>query len=386
MALGFLGDMLSRKVMLPSVILLILLGILVGPIFGSEIGFDPSSLQDVITYLAPLTLIFIAFDSGAHMNISEVVEKSRRAVLLSILGFLLSACVIAVFLHFTFSLRWAYSFLLASAWGGVNTATVIAVSKHLRIGEDTLTTLTISSIVDDAIVLVAALTIINYIWLGGMGAVEISLALITNISISFFIGVVVGVTWLSVLHVSGKGGYTYTFTLAAVLLVYSVTELLGGTGAIAVFLFGLILGNAEPICNALRMKVDAYQLSTFQSSMIRFHSELTFILVTFFFTFIGLTYVFTGLFVLFLGLIISILLHATRFVAVAISTWRSSMASDRSIVGFVVGKGAASAAVSTLPIALGLPNTDLFLGIAINVILITNVVSIILPMIAARSS
>ena len=386
MALSFLGDMLSRKVMLPSVILLILLGMLVGPIFGSTIGFDRSSLEGVIVYLAPLTLIFIAFDSGTHMNISEVVEKSRRAVLLSILGFLLSACVIAVFLHFTFSLRWAYSFLLASAWGGVSTATVVAVAKYLRIGEDTVTTLTIASLVDDAIVLVSALTIIDYIFLGGMGAVDISLTLVRNISISFFIGVVVGIMWLSVLHVSGKGGYTYTFTLAAVLLVYSVTEILKGTGAIAVFLFGLILGNAEPICNALKMKVDAYQLSTFKSSMIRFHSELTFILVTFFFTFIGLTYVFTGTFVLFLGLIISILLHATRFVAVAISTWRSPMASDRSIMGFVVGKGAASAIVSTLPYALGLPNTDIFAGIAINVILFTNIISIILPIIAARSS
>ena len=370
--------------MLPSAILLIALGILCGPLFGQALGFERSSLIEIVPFLAPLTLAFIAFDAGAHMNIHEVMEQSRRAFVLSILGFLLTASVMGVFMHVVLSLRWAFSFLLSSSWGGVSTATVVAVSRHLAINGKTATTLTISSLIDDVIVLVSALTILNYMTIHGTGLDDISLALARNVSISIFIGVIFGIAWLNILYISGTGGYTYTFTLAAVLLLYSGTELLGGTGAIAVFLFGLILGNFRSISKSLKMKVDIERLSRLRNSVVKFHAELTFIVVTFFFTFIGLIYVFSGVVDLVIGLVISLLIHGTRYVAVKIGTWRSPLSRDLPVIGLIVGKGAAAATMSTLPLAYGLPNTAILTSIALNVILFTNIVSIILPFIASR--
>jgi cell volume regulation protein A len=384
MALSFLGDLLSRKVMLPSVILLIALGILFGPVLGPVLGLDRSSLVEVVPFLAPLTLVFIAFNAGAHMNIHEVMEQSRRAIVLSVLGFLLSTIIVGIFLHFAFSLRWAYSLLLSSAWGGVNTATVVAIGKHLRISGKTITTLTVSSLFDDIIVLISALTILSYITVGGTGVDDISLALVRNICVSVFLGAIIGVAWLNILYLSRKGEYTFTFTLAALLLLYSLTEMLGGTGAIAVFLFGLILGNSRSLCRSLKLEVDVDQLSRLKDSIMKFHSELTFIVVTFFFTFIGLIYVFTGVFDVVLGLVISLLLHGARYIAVKLGTWRSSLASDLPAIGLIVGKGAASAAMSTLPLAYGLPNTAMFSSIALNVILFTNIISIILPLLVSH--
>ncbi|UCG37054.1 MAG: cation:proton antiporter, partial [Candidatus Bathyarchaeota archaeon] len=288
MALSFLGDILSRKIMVPSVILLVVLGIVFGPVLGPVLGLSRSSLVELIPFLAPLTLVFIAFNAGAHMNIREVMEQSRRAVILSILGFLLSTAIVGVFLHFAFSIRWAYSFLLSSAWGGLSTATVVAVGKHLRISGKTITTLTVASLIDDIIVLVSALTILSYLTIGRTGFDDISLALIRNICVSLFLGAIIGIAWLNILYMSRKGEYTFTFTLAALLLLYSLTEMLEGTGVIAVFLFGLILGNSTALCKSLKLKVDADQLSRLKDSIMKFHSELTFIAVTFFFTFIGL--------------------------------------------------------------------------------------------------
>jgi cell volume regulation protein A len=384
LALSFLGDMLSRKVMLPSVILLIILGLLCGPLFGPLLGLDRGSLVEVLPLLASLTLIFVVFDAGAHMNIRDVMLQSSRAIVLSVLGFILSTIIIGIFLHFAFSLRWAYSLLLSSAWGGVNTATLVAVSRHLRITGKTLATLTISSLIDDVLVLVTALTILSYMTVGATGFDDISLALIRNICVSVFVGVIVGIAWLNILHLSGRGEYTFTFTLAAIFLLYSITELLGGTGAIAVFLFGLILGNSRSLCESLKMRVDIGQLSRLKESIVKFHSELTFILVAFFFTFIGLIYVFTGIFDLIIGLVISLLLHGIRYVTVRLGAWRSDLAADLPAVGLIVGKGAASAAVSILPLAYGLPNTTMFTSIALNVILFTNILSVLLPFLASR--
>ncbi len=383
MALSFIGDMVSRRALLPNVILLIFTGILCGPVLNL---FDVAALAVVIPFLAPLTIAFIGFDSGIHTEFSKVMEQGWRAMLLSVLGFVLGTVFVGVFLHYAFGLRWAYAFLLSSAWGGVSTATVTAVCKHLKIAESTCATLTMSSLIDDLIVLVSALTILNYITLGGMGVLEVSLELVRNVSISFFLGLAIGILWLNILYYSRKGDYTYTFTLAAVLLVYSATEMLGGTGGIAIFLFGLILGNSRSLARLFKMKVDFKQLVELKTLIGKFHSELTFILSTFFFIFIGLLYVYTGIFELLLGLIISLLLHATRLITVKIATWRSSLAADFPTIGLIVGKGAAATAVSALPLAYNLPNADQLSSIALNVILLTNVISIILPVLVAKSS
>ncbi len=295
----------------------------------------------------------------------------------------MTTITVAIFLHFAFSLRWGYSLLLSSAWGGVNTTTVVAVGRHLRIRGETITTLTISSLIDDIIVLVAALTILNYMT-GEVTGFDISLVLIGNICVSIFLGAIIGLAWLNILYLSQKGEYTFTFTLAAMFLLYSLTEMLSGTGAIAVFLFGLILGNSESLCGSLMSNVDVDELSRLKEAIMKLHSELTFIVVTFFFTCIGLIYVFTSVFDVFLGLVISLLLHGTRYVAVRLGTWRSPLASDLPTVGLIVGKGAASATMSTLPLAYGLPNTKIFSSIALNVILFTNIISIILPFLVSR--
>lgn len=383
MALSFIGNLISRRALLPNVILLIILGILCGPVFNF---FDVESLATVVPFVIPLTIAFIGFDSGMHMDISFMMAQSRRALLLSILGFLVSTTLVGLFLRFAFNLRWAYAFLLSSAWGGVSSATVTAVCRHLQFSEKTHATLSISSLFDDLIVLISALTILNYIVLGGMDVYTISIELVRNVSISFFLGVVVGIMWLNVLWFSRKGDYTFTFTLAAILLVYSVTEMLGGTGGIAIFLFGLVLGNSESLARLFKMKVDFKKFTVLKTVMGKFHSELTFIISTFFFVFIGLFYVYTGILTLFFGLLISLLLHAARLISVKAATWRSSLASDFPTIGFIVGKGAAATAVSALPLAYGLPNADLLSSIALNVILLTNIISILLPVLIARSS
>jgi cell volume regulation protein A len=383
LALGFLGDMLARRIMLPSVIFLIILGIIFGPVFGPTIGLDRLSLIGVLPILAPLTLAFIAFDTGINMDISRVISESKRSLIFSTLGFLFATITVGVFVRYAFALDWAYSFMLASAWGGVNTTTITAIGRHLRVREETLSTLILSSLIDDIIVLVTALTILNSITLGGLAFEELSVALVSNVAISFFLGVIAGIVWLNIFYVS-ESEYAYTFTLAAVLSVYSLTEVLGGTGAIAIFIIALILGNSESFCQTLRMKVDLLQLEQLKNSIRNFHSELTFILVTFFFTFVGLIYVFTGVLDLVLGVIVSLLIHLTRYASVWVGSWRSSIREDLPAVGLIVGKGAASVAMSTLPLAYALSSGEFIAGVALNVILFTNLFSIILPFIAKK--
>jgi len=381
MILSFIGEVVSRRVLLPSVILLIVLGIICGPALHL---FEYDALVAFVPFIAPLTIAFIGFEAGMKMDIYEVMEQSKRAFLLSILGFVFGTVTVGFFLHYFLGVEWSYAFLMASAWGGVSTATVDTVCKHLRLSEKTRTTLIMTSLADDSIVLISTLTILNYILLGEIGIRESILILASNICTSIFIGVLAGLAWINLVYLTRKAEYTYTFILAAILFVYSITEILGGTGGIAIFIFGLMLGNFRSVTSALKLRMNKKELSAVVVQIENFHSQLTFIIRSFFFTFIGLIYVFTGIVELLLGLAVSIVLHLTRFLAVKIGTFRSPLASDLPAIGFIVGKGVASAAMSTLPLAYNLPNASFLASTALNVILFINVISIVLPFLLSK--
>lgn len=382
MALGFIGDAVSRKILLPSVIMLMILGIIFGPILNL---FPYDFLIAAVPYVASLTLAFISFEAGMSMDIYKVIRQSRRAALLSVLGFVLSMIAVGSLLKFALGVRWALALLIASAWSGMNIAIVDAVCKYIKVREETYTTLTMISLVDDPIVFITTLTILNYILLRGLGPIDILITLSSNISKSIFLGTTIGLVWLKVLHLLRRGEYTYTFTLAAILFVYSLTEFLGGTGVIAVFLFGLVIGNFSPVVKVLKLKISVNELSKLQGLMEKFHSEITFMLRSFFFTFIGLIYVFTGFLELFLALACCFLLHVTKYVAAKIGTQKSSMASDLPVMGFIVGQGAASAAMSMLPIVYNLEYATInIVSLALSVILINNLTSTALPYFSAK--
>jgi cell volume regulation protein A len=303
---------------------------------------------------------------------------------LAVFGFLLSALAVGTLLHFALGIRWAYSLLMASAWSGVNIAVVSTIFKYVKVQKETRSTFTLISLLDDPIVLVSTLTILNYILLGQTSAQEIAVSLSSNIAIAVLLGIGLGLLWLNVLYFFRNQEYTYTFTLAAIFGVYVLTETLGGTGIIAIFVFALLIGNYETAISVLRLKLSLDELSKLKNSMQRFHSELAFMVRSFFFTFVGLIYAFTGVTELLIGLGCVALLHVTRYVTVKIMTFKSAMSSDLPVIGFIIGKGAAAAAMSTLPIAYNLPYAQTFTSIALNVILISNITSIVLPFLGAK--
>jgi cell volume regulation protein A len=381
MVLGFIGDALSRKVLLPSVLMLMVLGIIFGPLLKL---FPQDLLMGAIPYVAPLTIAFMSFEAGLSTDIFTVLGQSKRAVPLAVFGFIFSALAVGALLHFALGIRWAYSLLMASAWGGVNIAVVSTIFNYVKVQKETRSAFTLISLIDDPIVLVSTLTILNYILLGQTNVQEIAVRLSSNIATSVLLGVGIGLLWLNVLYFFRRQEYTYTFTLGAIFVVYALTETLGGTGIIAIFVFALLIGNYETAISTFRLRISADELSKLKSSIQKFHSELAFMVRSFFFAFIGLIYVYAGLPELLIALGCVATLHVTRFVTVKTMIYKSPMSSDLPIIGFIIGKGAAAAAMSTLPLAYNLPYAQTFTSIALSVILISNITSIALPFAGAK--
>jgi cell volume regulation protein A len=162
------------------------------------------------------------------------------------------------------------------------------------------------------------------------------------------LGIVIGISWLSMLKRIVKASYSYMLTLGIALLAYALSEFLGGSGALCSLLFGIMLGNEKEIYGILRMKKPSNQVV--DAGLKRFESEIAFLLRAFFFVYIGLIVTAPNLTTVVIGIALALTLLLIRIGVVHVATIRSELIQERAIMSALLTRGLASAVLATLPL------------------------------------
>jgi len=378
--MGFLGNYLFKRTGLPDMLFLIVLGI----IFGSVLGvFDPSSIMGLSPYIAALSIVIILFDGGLRMNIHEIFSESPRAVLLASVGFVLALVTLALFAHYAMGLPPLYGVLFGAIYGGGGSCVaVLPLVRRLRISNRCETVLSLESVMDDVLCAVGSLVVISIIMTGAVDSVIIARDVASQFSIGIAIGVTSGVVWLSVLRKVAEEPYAYMLTLAVVFFAYSASEYLGGNGALASLLFGIVLGNERVISRFLRSEKTRNVIV--DAGLKRFQEEIAFFIRSFFFVYLGLIAVGIDVNSVFWGVILSFLLLVIRYIAVRLATIRNPLSEKRSIMSVVLTRGLVAAILATLPMQYGLLYADLYLNITLVVIISTAIFSTVGVLLLSR--
>jgi len=347
--IGFLGNYLFERKGFPDMLLLIVLGMLFGPVFGLV---DATSIMGLAPYLAALALVFILFDGGMAMNIYRVFAESPRAVILAIIGFALSVIATTLFMAYIVippDVPILYSILFGTIFGGSSSVAVISLASRIKVSEKCSTILSLESALTDIFCIVFSLVVIDIILKGAVDLTAVGQSIASRFSIGIVLGIIFGLIWLSILKRIAKASYVYILTLAVVLLAYSLSEFLGGSGSLCSLLFGIMLGNEKEIYKILRMERPPDMVV--DVGLKRFESEVAFLLRTFFFVYIGLIVSISNITIVLAGIILSLILLLVRFGAVALTTVRSSeLIKERSIMSIILTRGLAAAVLATLPL------------------------------------
>lgn len=345
--IGFLSNYLFERTGFPDMMLLIILGILIGPITGL---ISADSIISLAPYLAALALVFILFDGGMAMNIYRVFSESPRATILAIVGFTLNVFVTSLFMMYIVipTAPPLYSVLFGTIFGGSSSIVVISLASRIKISEKCSTILSLESALTDILCIVFSLIIIEIILEGTVDLTTIGQSIASRFSIGAVLGVVFGFVWMSVLRRVSKATYAYMLTLAVVLLAYAFSEFLGGSGSLCSLLFGIMLGNEKEIYKMLKMERPSNM--AVDGGLKRFESEIAFLLRTFFFVYIGLIGTIGDITIIVVGVILSLLLLATRYGAVSLATVRSSLTEEKKIMTVMLTRGLAAAVLATLPL------------------------------------
>ena len=89
MILGFFGNFIFNRTQIPSIVWLLLFGLVIGFVFNVR-NIDPSLIMTVSKFFAAVAIVIILFDGGINTDLYQLFRGAPRGLLLSISAFVLS--------------------------------------------------------------------------------------------------------------------------------------------------------------------------------------------------------------------------------------------------------------------------------------------------------
>lgn len=234
--------------------LLLFLG--VGMLFGSDgLGIQFSS-PDVAQFIGMLALSIILFSGGMDTKFSEVKPIAPQGVVLATVGVLLTTFVTGGFIYFLSTLATGReildlpeSMLLAAVMSSTDSASVFSIlrSKGVHLKQRLRPTLELESGSNDPMAYMLTLLIIAYIQVGGMNLQDAALSLLIQLSVGAFAGYLFGklaVYIINNINIDNESLYPILL-LTTAFFTFAATTLFKGNGYLAVYIAGLIVGNAK---------------------------------------------------------------------------------------------------------------------------------------------
>lgn len=374
---GFLSEFIFKKTYIPDVLFLIILGIIIGPHFLNYIPLEEIKL------LAPIfttfALLFLLFDGAFSIDLSTFTRGLASSFFITSFNFLISAVVIfLIMLLFGFSPL--TSLLLGLILGGISSAFVIPLLNQLNIVGSAYTILALESALTDVFSIVSALTVMQVMTLNTFNLQETLTNLTSLFAIAGAVGFIGGVLWIIIITKIFKEHKSYMITLAYLILIYVAAEYLNGNGALAAMFFGLVLRNSKQLIGIfhgiIRRRKEADEnsgLSVTTPSERFFYDQISFILKTFFFVYIGIMIDFSSITALIIGITISVAILFTRNLSLLIT--KSMHRFERMLISSIFARGLAAAAIAETAVQMSIPNADMLLKITFIVILGTIIFS-----------
>jgi cell volume regulation protein A len=320
LVLAFLANLLARKTGIPDVLVLMGTGVLLGPVLHL---MDLTQYPGLREGFGTLALILILLEAGLELDLRQATRSFPAGLLLAVVSYALCLALIAPAAHRLMGLPWKSSLIVAAVLGGVSASVSLPVLQTLRLRPSLKMILTVEGAMADVLSVLTVTALLN----APAGKVPVGMlvrSFATRLSISVALGIVVGVGWAFLLPKLSDRRFWQVLTFGAVLVLFAVTEVAGGGDLLAVLIFGLALSNLplaqKYLSNDLGILTGQGQMGDEQAGLLAFHSELSFLVRTFFFVLVGMDIRFEGFVTEWLPIVVI-------FAAILVARWLSIVSS-----------------------------------------------------------
>jgi NhaP-type Na+/H+ or K+/H+ antiporter len=366
---------------IPDVLLLMLIGLVIGPALGLV---KPETLGPVASVFTTITLVIILFESGTKLNFNTLLNSIRGTMRLTLINFFVTMIIVAV-LGLIIKVDILTSLMLGAILGGTSSAVVIPLVSQLKISQKSSTILILESAFSDVLCIVFAWAFMQAILSGSMNVGRVLGEIISSFILATVIGLIAAILWSYVLDRVRHVKNSILTTPAFVFIVYGLNEWLGFSGAIAALAFGISMANIDSMYNngTLIKKLFKTEPAKLNETEKQLFSEVVFLLKTFFFIYIGISIKLDQFMPILIGFIITLVLFAMRILIVKISAHKEKSTlpvEDKMFMSGIVPKGLAAAVLATIPLQKGITDGEMIQNIVFAVILFSILfTSILMP-------
>jgi potassium/hydrogen antiporter len=256
LAIGTIAGFIAQKIRIPDIALFLLAGIALGPHGLKLIGISADSALNQIILLFGAS--YILFDGGAALRLPVLKQVWITIVVLATVGVLITASIVALAAYLVFGLVPVLALLLGACMASTDPAALVPIFRQIRISERVAQTVISESAFNDAMAAILTFSVLTV----ATGSGHFSpggafLDLIKQAAIGIAAGLAFG--YLAALLIAHErwavlAEYAPMVTLVAVIGAYFAASGLQASGFMAVFVFGIVLGNKEQL--GFRMEDD----------------------------------------------------------------------------------------------------------------------------------
>jgi NhaP-type Na+/H+ or K+/H+ antiporter len=379
-AAHWFAEIFSRK-RIPDVLLLMFIGIIIGPLLKLV---DAEKLSTIGSVFGQLTLVILLFESGTELSFKTLADSIKDTVTLTIVNFIFTFVAIGLLGWLVLGMNPGISFMLGAALGGSSSAVAIPLVKQISIGEKSKTILILESAFSAILCIVVTLAIFESYKYGEIRVGIIFGQVFSSFLLASFIGVIGSIFWSMVLDKVRTINNSIFTTPAFVFIVYGINELLGYSGIISALAFGIGLANMETIHDKWLKKFSDRKPTLLNPTEKTLFSELVFLMKTFFFVYVGISIKFDSFISLIIGLGISFLLIILRIYVVRVSLpygIKGINKKDRAFLSMMIPRGLAAAVLATMISQSQLAGSERVSNIVFSVIFFTIIfTSVLVPL------
>ena len=354
----FLLSGVTSKAGVPALVLFMILGMVLGSDISGLIYFSDAGLAQTIGMFA---LVVILFEGGLQTEWRNVRPVIKGAAVLATLGVVLTTAVLAVAIHYVLGLGWIESFLLGSIVGSTDAAAVFSVMSGQNIKPKMSATLEMESGSNDPMAMFLTVAFIQWLTLDDFAFGNLIISFFLQMGLGLLLGLLFGwltSQWMNKIKLDASGLYA-VLSIGFAMAIFSLTALVGGSGILAVYVAGIMIGNRE---------------LNHSHSILRFHEGFAWLMQLVMFVTLGLLVFPSELAnwdLISKGLILSfILMFIARPIAVFVGTiFFDYTFKEKLFLSWAGLRGAVPIVLATFPLLAGVENAYLYFNMVFFIVI-----------------
>lgn len=244
---GTLTGFIARLLKVPDVVMFLLVGMALG---GAGLGVIDIKVDSTLNQLL---LIFgscyILFDGGASVRLNVLKSVWPTLLTISTVGVLISAVITACAAQYLLDLPFIFALLLGAVIASTDPATLVPVFRQVKVRAKVAQTVMSESAFNDAMGAILTFAVLGLAISGGDFSISQSLLSLLQQSLLGLVGGAILGYLAAVLIAHDKysflAEYAPVVTLMSVAAAYLSVDNLHASGFMAVFVFGMVLGNKD---------------------------------------------------------------------------------------------------------------------------------------------